>query len=186
MALGVEGFTGLIPLDEVTPEAMPRVSSFSCGKTSLDNFIRAEALSLHQDHLNCTSVLFHADFDGMVGFVTLTNDSIPLTAYEIGELGLNYVCPVSSFPAIKLCRLAVHADLQRQRIGERIVSLTLGGILGAPNVTAARFLITDAINEQNVISFYESQGFVESYWAKGKRGSGSNSATIKMLRDIYA
>jgi ribosomal protein S18 acetylase RimI-like enzyme len=184
MALSRAGFTGLIPLHEVAPGAMPMVKSFSCGTPSLDSFLQDEAADLHRDHLNRTSVLFHEYFDGLVGFVTLTNDSIPLTPYEVGELGLNYECPVSSFPAVKLCRLAVNVALQRQGVGEHILALTIGGILGAANVSTARFLITDAINDQKVISFYEKQGFVESYWAKKKRGS-SATASIKMLRDIY-
>jgi ribosomal protein S18 acetylase RimI-like enzyme len=185
MVLRVDGFTGLIALDEAAPETQDWIKRFSCGTASLDNFLRNEADDLHQDHLNRTSLLFHEEFEGLVGFVTLTNDSIPLTPYEIGELGLNYECPVTSFPSIKICRLGVHAGLQRQGIGERIVQLVMGGILAATNLTTARFLITDAINDQNVIDFYQKQGFVESYWAKGKRGN-SNTATIKMLRDIYA
>jgi ribosomal protein S18 acetylase RimI-like enzyme len=185
MVLRVDGFTGLIALDDVVPETQAWIKQFSCGTVSLDNFLRDEADVLHQDHLNRTSLLFHEDFEGLAGFVTLTNDSIPLTTYEIGELGLNYECPVTSFPSIKICRLGVHADLQRQGIGERIIQLVMGGILATSNLTTARFLITDAINDQKVIDFYQKQGFVESYWAKVKRGN-SNTATIKMLRDIYA
>lgn len=186
--LSEQGFSALIPIDDVSSEAQGLIGSFSCGTDSLDIFLREQAKDQHVDRLGHTGLLFHGDFDGLVGYITTSADAIPLKASEVGELGLTYDIELSSFPALKIGRLAVHKDLQRQHIGQRILDLTIGEIVGAKQITAARILITDAINDERVIRFYRKYGFEESYWARdiaknhgGKRGQGA----IKMIRDIY-
>lgn len=183
------GFTGLIPLDEVAPQELHRVADFVSGRDGLDEFLRDRALDLHKDRLSSTSVLFHEEFHGLVGYITLANDGIPLTAFEVGELGLSYQCNLEEFPAVKICRLAVHQELQGQGIGRRLFDLALGQILATLQVTSARFLITDAVNEEPVLAFYKSLGFEESYWASEKAKhhtkKGAGRPTIKMLRDLF-
>lgn len=189
MALCDENFTGLIPIDEVAPEELHRIESFSSGTPSLDDFLKREAADLHAEHLSHTSLIFHSDFDGLVGYITLANDAIPLAGFEIGELGLNCNTALKTFPAVKICRLAVHKDLQRGGIGRRIIELAVGEIVGAQTVTTARIMITDAINEPKVIAFYQRYGFEESIWATDfakNNQRGKIRATIKMIRDIYA
>lgn len=183
------GFTALIPINEVAPEEQHRIKDFSCGIPNLDSFLIEQATNLHTDHLGHTSVLFHEDFDGLVGYVTLSNDAIPLKTSEIGGLGLAYEVQLSAFPAIKIGRMAVHKDLQSNGIGQRMLDLATGEIVGTPGVTTARLLITDAVNDPRVISFYTKCGFMESYWAIDQaknHGKGMERATIKMIRDIYA
>lgn len=183
------GFTALIPINEVVKSELHRLNSFSCGEHGLDSFLRSDAANLHSDHLSHTNLLFHEDFPSVVGYITLSNDAIPLKTSEIGDLGLAYEIELSAFPAVKIGRLAVHQYLQRQGFGKRIIDLTIGELVGAQTVTTGRMLITDAINESTVIAFYRKLGFMESYWAaeKAKNHSGkSKQTTIKMIRDIYA
>lgn len=183
------GFTALIPINEVAPQELYRLEKFSCGTPSLDVFLHAQALNLHSDHLSHTSVFFHEDFGGLVGYITLSNDSIPLKTSEVGELGLAYQTDLQSFPAVKIGRLAVHCDLQCQGLGARLLNLAIGEVIGAQTVSASRLIITDAVNDARVIGFYEQQGFLESFWAADQarnRGKGKDRATIKMIRDIYA
>jgi ribosomal protein S18 acetylase RimI-like enzyme len=182
------GFTALIPINEVAETELYRLKQFSCGNHSLDSFLHAQAQELHADHLNHTNLLFHEEFGGLVGYITLSNDSIPLKVSEVGDLGLAYQTDLHSFPAVKIGRLAVHADLQRTGVGTRLLDLAIGEIVGAQTVTAARLMITDAVNDPKVIRFYERHGFLESFWATDQarnNGRGRDRATIKMIRDIY-
>lgn len=184
------GFTALIPINEVAQSELYRIDSFSSGETSLDSFLHSEAANLHSDHLGHTSLLFHEDFASVVGYITLSNDAIPLKTSEIGDLGLAYEIELPAFPAVKIGRLAVHQSLQRQGIGKLILDLAIGELAGIQSITTGRMLITDAINQTKVISFYQKHGFMESYWAadriKNHGGKMKERSTIKMIRDIYA
>ncbi|QLQ02291.1 MAG: hypothetical protein HZY77_04955 [Thiobacillus sp.] len=95
------GFTALIPINEVAQSELYRIDSFSSGETSLDSFLHSEAANLHSDHLGHTSLLFHEDFASVVGYITLSNDAIPLKTSEIGDLGLAYEIELPAFPAVK-------------------------------------------------------------------------------------
>ena len=191
MTLAEEGFTGLIPINEVVPSEVHRIQAFSSGNERLDDFLAEQASEFHSSHIGYTNVLFHSDFPGMVGYVTMANDSIKLRGVEISELGLNLAdIELPSYPAVKIGRLAVHKDLKRQGIGKRIMDLALGQITGNTSIAAARILITDAVNDPNVLQFYASLKFEESIWAaedhrKGSHGRAKERATIKMIRDIY-
>ena len=143
---------------------------------------------MHRDFLSHTSLIFHEDFKGLVGFVTLANDAIPLNIVEIGRMALNYNCSIPSFPAVKICRLGVHQDLQGQKIGKRILDLVTGAIAGTNSITSTRFLVTDAIDQPRVVKFYEDYGFTRSIFFASK-GVGETkrkgTPTVKMIRDIY-
>lgn len=183
------GFTALISISEVAQGEIHRLDSFSCGKSTLDDFLRSEAANFHSDHLSHTSLLFHEDFPSVAGYITLSNDAIPLKTSEIGDLGLAYETELPAFPAVKIGRLAVHKELKRQGVGKRILDLAIGELVGVQTVTTGRLLITDAINESEVIDFYQKYGFMESYWAAEKEknhgGKKKERLTIKMIRDIY-
>lgn len=186
MLLSDEGYSALIPIDQITPEAEAFIPAFTCGTISLDSFLKESALDMHRDYLSRTSLLFHEAFDGLVGYVTLANDSIPLTVVEISHMALNYNCTLPTFPAVKICRLAVNARLQNQQIGRRILDLVTGAIVDS--ATAARFLITDALDQPRVVKFYEDYGFTRSIWAADKHGKDRKHkgvATVKMIKDIY-
>lgn len=186
--LSAAGFTGLIPIHQVASAVEHYLGEFKCGRQDLDEFISEHARDQHEDHLSYTSVLFHEDFEGLVGYITLTNDAVGMELSEVGELGLRNNVDLKFYPAIKICRLAIHSDLQSQGVGEKLIELALGEILLSQSITAARLLITDAVNSPRVIQFYERCGFLESYWATRQQKSrgGSVRATIKMIRDIYA
>jgi ribosomal protein S18 acetylase RimI-like enzyme len=186
--LSDEGFTALISINEVTDEADRKVATFTCGNDGLDSFLKEHSRDLHSDHLGHTHLIFHDDFPGLVGFVTLSCDSIPLKTSEVGELGLKYQLGLNAYPAIKIGRLAVHQELQSSGIGQRILDLIIGDIVSANAIAAARILITDAVNDERVIRFYRKYGFEESYWAVDQarnHSKGRERGTIKMIRDIY-
>jgi ribosomal protein S18 acetylase RimI-like enzyme len=187
--LSAGGFTGLISINQVALEIESFLTNFACGRKDLDDFLFDCARDQHEDHLSHTSTLFHEDFKGLVGYITLTNDSVGMEMSEVGELGLRNHVDLKFYPAIKICRLGIHQDLQGLGIGQKLIDLALGEILLAQSITASRLLITDAVNDPQVIRFYEKCGFLESYWATNQRKKNRGTsvpATIKMIRDIYA
>lgn len=176
---------GSLSILEVAAESLRR---FTCGKASLDGFLRDAAQDFHKDRLGFTKLVFHADWDGPVGYFTLSNDSIPLNPSESNELGLVDHVTLGAFPAVKLARLAVQKDTQGIGVGSAIMRLILGEVLDLESRSAARLLVTDADNDDAVLRFYRKHGFVDSLWAQDQRRNRSNrtgrSQTTKMHRDI--
>ena len=192
--LSKAGFSGLVPLHEVNENFLPWIEQFDSGREKLNDYLKLCARDQHDDHLSTTSLIFHEAFEGVAGYITLANDCLPLTTFEEGQLGLRDQYQLRTFPAVKICRLAVNAALQRQGVGKLILDLTVGQVIDSQKVCAARLLVTDAVNEPAVLQFYKKLGFFDSGWAdkEAKKKSGQQARkgpiqreTIKMLRDIY-
>jgi GNAT superfamily N-acetyltransferase len=177
---------GLLPVIEVDPALL---ATFKCGKAHLDGFL-AQAPDFHRARLGLTTVAFHRDIDGIVGYFTLANDSLPLTTSEQLELNVDVV--LKAYPAVKLGRLAVASHLQGQGIGEQLMSFIHGEILDSESLSAARLVIVDADHDERVIAFYRGHGYQESLWAEAQAKNhrtlkvGVAPATVKMIRDILA
>ncbi len=177
---------GYLSITEVDPASL---SSFSCGKPRLDEFLTAQALTLHEARLGFTNVVFHQEFEGPVGYFTLANDAIKLNESERFELGFDDHVELAAFPAVKIGRLAVHQDLQRKGVGAALMTLLLGDILSTAGLSAARLIVVDADNDDQVLRFYEALGFEKSLWAEEmSRNHGKKRTkpqTIKMHRDVF-
>ncbi len=185
MPLVQDGY-GLLKATEVPVEVL---KAFRCGKDHLDTFL-VQSPSLHADRLGLTTVVFHRDVDGVVGYFTLANDSLALTYDE--QLALN-VDVLKAYPAVKLGRLAVSVSLQGQGVGEQLMGLIHGAILDSESLSAARLVIGDADNDPRVVNFYRRMGYENSGWAEDQVRKSSHGGkkslkqeTIKMIRDILA
>lgn len=183
MALSASGY-GLLSLHEVDFDVY---SAFSCGKPHIDKFLTELAVDYQVDLLAHTWLVFHDDRPDLVGYFTLSNDSVQLSDPEQYDLGLRGDGVLRSFPAVKIGRLAVSNGLQEQGVGTAVMRLALEKIVeGAPS-SAARMVVVDADNDPKVIRFYSKQGFVKSQWADKNHQNHGGKATrsnIKMLRDI--
>lgn len=186
MPLPEDGY-GLLPVIDVAPALL---EAFRCGKEHLDSFL-VQSPDFHRARLGLTTVVFHRDVQGVIGYFTLANDALPLTTSEQMELNVDVV--LKAYPAVKLGRLAVAQPLQGQGIGEQLMAFVHGEILDSSSLSAARLVILDADNDPRVISFYRRVRYQESLWAEtqmknhgpgGKKGI--QLATVKMIRDILA
>lgn len=181
------GKYGLLPISEVD---LARLTAFDCGKVHLNAFLKEVALPFHTSRLGLTNVVFHADHIGPVGYFTLSNDAIFLRESERFELDLQgQDVHVNFLPAVKLCRLAVDTQLQRQGAGGAIMDLIRGEVYDSASNSAARLLVLDADNEAPVLKFYENQGFKNSLFAEGQaktHAMNRRANSIKMWLDILA
>lgn len=179
------GGYGLLPLTDVQAD---HIAAFDCGTPHLNDFLRNAAKPLHEYRLGFTSVVFHRDYAGPVGYFTLCNDAIPLTAGEMFDMDIDEnEFQLKSFPAVKIGRLAVASDLQSNGIGASVLKLLLGEVLDSSTLSTSRILVVDADNQERVISFYEKQGFERSGWAEKNAANHKEKGgrrAIKMLRDV--
>lgn len=140
-------------------DAQDGCNSLSLGDatlTPLKTFLRKEAKKLHQENLARTFVLVEANGTRVLAYVTTLCTQVSVEQFDTSALvdGFRY----KDFPAIKLARLAVDAELQGQGVGGQLVDFVIG--LAVEHVmphTGCRFLIVDA--KASSVSFYERKGF---------------------------
>lgn len=179
--LAAEGF-GLLKVTDVAPELL---AHFSCGKPRLDSFLLESARDWHRRRLGFTHLVFHNDVDGPIGYFTLSHDSIPLNTSEQEEVEAE--TGLTSFPAVKLGRLAVQTGLQGKGIGSQILELAIGEAVQAESPSASRLMVVDADNEERVKAFYVKHGFQDSLWALRQlrhHGGRGTPAAVKMWLDL--
>jgi len=136
-------------------------SNFTCGDTSLDSYLKKQA---SQDmKRNFSTVIVASETSnpqGIIGFYTLCAASIVLTSLpeEIAQKMPKY----PTVPAIRLGRLAVHKDKQRQHLGSLLLMDAL--YRSCKNEMAWAAFLVDAKNEQ-AVTFYKKflfQPFIEN------------------------
>lgn len=186
VVLAEDGY-GLLPVIEVDPA---RLEVFTCGRPRLDEFLRTKANFFHKSRLGSTWVVVHRDYESLVGYFTLSHDSLELESSEEMDLGLEDFAGIARFPAVTIGRLAVTQELHRTGVSVKVMSLAIGIIQGEEMPpSACRLVVVDADNEASVLRYYEKHGFVQSLWAdkraRNHAGRGRRE-TVKMLRDILA
>lgn len=126
-----------------------QVKSFNCGDADLNDFILNEASAYHRALLAVTYVYEYrislADFHDKSAFNRFRKHRF------INEKRLK------SYPAAKICRLAVSNELQRQHIGGRIINFIKSHFL-IDNRIGCRFLTVDAYC--GAVPFYLKNGFI--------------------------
>jgi len=156
---------------------------FSCGRQQLDDFLHDDALDYDAHGLTSTVIVFLKGIKSPAAYFSLTADSVHLSGGERTDLGLPFDAPISFYPAVKLTKLAVAQGLQSQGLGEYLVDLICGIASDAP--FAVRLLTVDAVNQENVLSFYQRVGFIESLSDSKQRQAQKARDTVLMFKDLY-
>lgn len=162
---------------EIEPltEAWP-LSNFDCGDEELNQYLREDALDHQRKLLGQTSLfIFRAQ---IVGFYTLCCATIKLEKPEKHKVGLEKIS-FKQIPAIKIGQFAVHKEYQRMRVGTEMISCAISGARKYCSRAGCRFVIVDAHNKEEVISFYERNGFTKN------ESPESNKTTISMRFDLW-
>ncbi len=158
----------------VRVELTEEISSldFSCGDGDLDDFFHNLALPYAKEHLGKTYVFLEAipKHYRIVAFFTVSNDSIKTTFIPKNSTnrvqrkipGLKHL---RTYPAVLIGRLGVNCDFQGKElmIGRQVVNFIKMWFLDDDNKTGCRFLVVDAYNKPDVLSFYERNGFKYLY-----------------------
>lgn len=134
-------------------------SGFDCDDEDLNDFIINDALK-HKEELVAETYLF--TFNNApstpIAFVSLLNDSIPLSTSRQRRLIPNSIRKYKNYPSVKMGRLGVSKDYQGLNVGTSIVD-AIKELFTSFNRTGCRFIIVDAYNKPRVIRFYEKNDF---------------------------
>lgn len=138
---------------------------FTCGDADLDEFLMNDA----KEHLRYLSLVTYllVSSEKTIAYFSLANDTIQYSSiddfWEEMRDNLNiekyaFLKGDRNFPAVKLARLAVHKDFQRNRIGEHIINYLIHSFT-QNNKTGCQFITVDALNNSDTNKFYCRNGF---------------------------
>lgn len=152
------------------------------------SFLKNDALELDEMCISKTYVMFHRKTGELIGYFTLSTDTVRLTADEKSEIELGNI-QFMSLPAIKVGKLAINKSLSsdaRQK-GYGSLALEIANAYAYRVIetgVACRFLTVDADIEydKNTPLFYEKNGFTYNLSRKRK----VTDKTVSMRRDIFA
>lgn len=159
---------------------------FDCGIKEYNNFLNF-AFSYDEMNVSKTHLLIHKERNLLLGYITLSTDSIKLTQEEKDDCELIDV-KFRSIPAIKIGKLAINKnlpdELKRKGYGSYLIEWARGfaGIVNLSGV-ACRFLTVDADIEYNDDTpiFYKKNGFKQNQANRNKK-----SQTVSMRLDIIS
>jgi len=154
------------PLIVVKLEVEDTVKSFDCGDDDLNDFILHESQLYRKEKLAVTYVLKEVGDmanEHIKAFFSLSNDRISIsdfdnkTKYNRFSRRFNNRKRLKSYPAAKIGRFAVDANMKGKNIGSILLDF-IKRYFTADNKTGCRFITVDAYAA--AIPFYLHNGFV--------------------------
>ena len=132
------------------------LSQFTCGKTSLDNWLRQRALSNHQKGFTAVMVVHEAG--RVVGYYGLAPTAVvPTTMPRSIRTGQ----PPDPVPCLLLGQLATDSEWAGQGIGTGLLKHALERCVEAATLIGGRALVVNAVDEE-ATDFWQRRGFVPS------------------------
>jgi GNAT superfamily N-acetyltransferase len=135
---------------------------FSCGKESLDIFLRTQASQAQGKYASATHVLVQAGEVAstgllpIVGYVTLVGSEIPLA--EVPP-SIKRISKKPKLPALLLARMAVDTAHRGKRLGECLLQHVLVTAWNVNQSAGCFVVIVDAKDEESK-QFYLKYGFL--------------------------
>lgn len=183
---------------ELTDDTLAACQPFSCGNEDLDDFFAHDATRYAHFLMGKTYCFrLNSDPSKIVCAFTISNDSIRI--YDLPRGRRDYMKslthhekPLRRYPGVLIGRLGVSCDYAGQGMGSEALQFVKGWFFSSSNKTGCRFVIVDAVNEPQVITFYEKNDFhclfsseeQEFIYTSGKKGQTSNLATRLMYYDL--
>lgn len=132
------------------------LSQFSCGKPSLDNWLRQRALSNHKKGF--TAVMVVHDAGRVVGYYGIAPTAIMPAAMP---RSIRTGQPPDPIPCLLLGQLATDTNWSGRGIGTGLVKHALMRSVEAATLIGGRALVVNAVDEE-AAEFWTRKGFVPS------------------------
>ncbi len=185
-----ESIGNTVDIYSISSEQIGDISqySFDCGEAKeYETFLKEKAIHLEELCITKTFVLIHKETKELVGYFSLSADTVRLTIDE--KVGSNLeTVDFMTLPALKLGKLAINKSLsekaQRKGYGSFVLDIaTTYAFEMLNNGVACRFVTVDADIEYNpdTPEFYKKNGFVVNQARKRK----ASDKTVSMRRDIF-
>ena len=166
----------ILKTEKLLEKHLPMVDAFSCVETrealkiysskmrrrilshsrEMEKFLKEKAYVEQEEGANTTHLLIDEECQKIVAYISLCNDSIQLDFSERKDMGYSYM----TVPALKIARLAVATEYQRQGIGKLLVQFSKYIATKIREMSGIAFITLDCYEHR--VSFYEAMGFVKN------------------------
>lgn len=136
-------------------DARHKRATFDCGNAVLNDFLRRYARQQQSRNLNRSYVAVRENDDHVAGFYTVSASSI-----GFAELDAALKLPRYPIPVMRIGRLAVDLEFQRQGLGEKLLADALRLSAAAAAKIGIYAVVIDAKHEK-AANFYRRLGFLE-------------------------
>ncbi len=150
---------------------------FDCGKELLNRYIQQQAGQDVKRKLSVCFVLADEENNQIMGYYTLSNNSIPLSSFPEGirkKLPASY----ASIPTTLLGRLAIDKRSQGKGIGKILLIDALKRSYGISQEIGSFAVVVDPI-DADAEKFYEKYGFIQL------PDSGKMFIAVKTLKALF-
>lgn len=136
------------------------IKPFDCGDSDLNDFLLKEAQLYIRERLAVTYILENGI--DTIAYYCVLNDKVskvsaPKNLWRKLRSNIPHRKHISSYPSVKIGRLAVSAKYKKKGIGSNILNAVIFTFSDENNRTGCRFVTVDAYRE--ALSFYEKSGF---------------------------
>ncbi len=130
---------------------------FSCGKDSLDSYLKKQVNQDIKRKLSACFVL-EGDNNTIKGYYTLSNDSVPLSIVP-EKIKKKIPASYTNLPTTLLGRLAVDTRFHGQKFGELLLMDALYRCYLLSGEIGSMAVIVDPLDDE-AAAFYEQYGFI--------------------------
>lgn len=141
-----------------------RDADFECEEQDLTDFFFEDSANYCKQLIAVTYIWYDIEDDKVTAYFSMSNDSISRTeankkAYSRAARKVPNAKRVTTLPAVKIGRLAVHKDYTGRGIGSVILNKIKDWFIDGNNKTGCRFIVVDALNNKKAINFYKKNEF---------------------------
>ena len=183
---------------ELTEEVLASCRPFTCGNEDLDDFFANDATRYSRFLMGKTYCFRLAGKpETIVCAFTVSNDGIRIYDLPRGRRDhmkslTHHEKPLRRYPGVLIGRLGVGSEFAGKGIGSETLDFIKGWFYSSENKTGCRFVIVDAVNEPNIVSFYVKNGFhplfsseeQEFLYTGGRKGDPVSLATRLLYFDL--
>ena len=161
----IEEFVSDFSFSELTDEVLAECEHFSCGVSDLDEYFQKDVMGYTRRMVSRTYVFRPNDNPQKIACAfSVSNDSLRITELsnrkqeafrdenDLSEKRLK------RYPGILIGRLAVNKEMGHRGIGTALMTFIKRWLMDGGK-TGCRFLIVDARNSADALSYYEKNGF---------------------------
>jgi GNAT superfamily N-acetyltransferase len=139
------------------------IENFNCGDDDLNDFLINDAAAYREALLATTYLLVERSTNEIAAYFSLANDRIGIQDFSATNEYNRFRRPkfknskrLKSYPAVKICRLAISANLKGIGIGSKLIQF-IKSFFFVDNKTGCRFVTVDAYAD--AIGFYQKNKF---------------------------
>jgi predicted GNAT family N-acyltransferase len=136
------------------------IKPFDCGDQDLNEFLLNDAINYQKELMAVTYLLESKDFT--IAFFSLMNDKITIQEATNNKFWNRFrrnipnTKRISSYPSVKIGRLAVNKQFKGLKFGSLIINY-IKGVFLENVVSACKYITVDAYNTS--LDFYAKNGF---------------------------